>query len=140
MTDYSKVDPETGDLLTENSAANTLVESLDPIFTTLFTLESALKIIGMGFIGETGAYFRDPWSWLDFVVVVAGYVKRMLTKRIVPRILPTHEISLELIRVMTNLPGVPKVSALRVFRVLRPLRSLNRVAGTSTEIWKKVPH
>lgn len=116
MTDYSFMNMETGELIVEGSARNAFVENAEPFFTFLFTAECTLKVIGMGFIGEQGAYLRDPWNWLDFVVVVAG--------------------------VLGAVPGVPKVSALRTFRVLRPLRSLNAIAGIKrlvTSLLKSIP-
>ena len=30
------------------------------------------KIIGLGFYQQECAYLREPWNWLDFVVVVLG--------------------------------------------------------------------
>lgn len=41
-------------------------------FTALFTLESALKIIGMGLINGENSYLKDAWNWLDFLVVLTG--------------------------------------------------------------------
>jgi len=32
------------------------------------------KIIGRGFAFHKYAYLRDPWNWLDFIVVIMGYV------------------------------------------------------------------
>ena len=44
------------------------------VFLFFFTLESLLKIIAMGFILDKNSYLRNPWNWLDFVVVVIGYL------------------------------------------------------------------
>jgi hypothetical protein len=80
----------------------------DIIFTLIFTAEMVIKIIAMGFIMTKGnpsnhmpaAYLRDPWNWLDFIVVIAAYVE---------------------------LSGAGQgVAVLRTFRVLRPLRALNK--------------
>ena len=103
LTDFRHVDLQDGALLTAPSWRNTLVEGVDPVFTALFTAESALKIFAMGFIAAPGCYLTDAWNWLDLIVVIAGLVGLM--------------------------PGVPKFSALRTFRVLRPLKSLNAVPG-----------
>jgi hypothetical protein len=103
LTDFRHVDLDTGALLTGPSWRNALVEGVDPVFTALFTAESALKIFAMGFLLAPGCYLTDPWNWLDLLVVVAGLLGLM--------------------------PGVPKFSALRTFRVLRPLKSLNAVPG-----------
>ncbi len=62
-----------------------------------------IKVIGTGFYFAEGAYLRDGWNWLDFVVVATS--------------------------LMSLAPGLPNVSALRAFRVMRPLRALTSVPG-----------
>ena len=32
-----------------------------------------LKIIGLGFIFNKGAYLRDHWNLLDFTIIIVGY-------------------------------------------------------------------
>lgn len=58
----------------------------------------------LGFVMERGAYLRDMWNWLDFLVVVVGWL---------------------------TLSGATSsgASALRSIRVLRPLRTITRVRG-----------
>ena len=46
-----------------------------------------------------GTYLFDPWNWIDFLVVISG--------------------------LLTAVPQVQNVSALRTFRLFRPLRSLS---------------
>jgi hypothetical protein len=74
---------------------------IDPILLGFFTCECGLKIIAWGLFcsvkGHT-AYLLDAWNWLDFVVVVTGWIF-----------------------LVANGDGF---AFLRVFRVLRPLRSL----------------
>jgi hypothetical protein len=49
----------------------------DPTTTTLFedfflyayTCEMCLKIVAMGFVFNKGAYLRDGWNFLDFIIV-----------------------------------------------------------------------
>ena len=77
---------------------NKIVEGLDPYFTAAFTIECALKVIGMGFLLDDGSYMRDPWNWLDFIVVVSS--------------------------LLTEIPQMKSVSGMRTFRLMRPLRSL----------------
>lgn len=91
---------------------------LDPIFLAIFILEMIIKMIAFGFVRATltaetlpnmpdvyyessPGYFRDPWNYIDFTVVVFGCLSAM--------------------------PGIPNVSAIRVVRVLRPLRAVKRV-------------
>ena len=70
------------------------------IFTCIFTIECVLKIIAYGFIIEQHSYLRDPWNWLDFIVVVTGLIS------LFPQI-------------NANL------FALRAFRLLRPLKTIS---------------
>ena len=70
------------------------------IFTCIFTIECVLKIIAYGFILEQHSYLRDPWNWLDFIVVVTGLIS------LFPQI-------------NANL------FALRAFRLLRPLKTIS---------------
>lgn len=44
------------------------------MFAAIYTVEMILKIIAKGFALHKFAYLRDPWNWLDFIVVILGYV------------------------------------------------------------------
>eukprot|EP00602_Paraphysomonas_sp_CaronLab_P008605 CAMPEP_0185034492 /NCGR_PEP_ID=MMETSP1103-20130426/24443_1 /TAXON_ID=36769 /ORGANISM="Paraphysomonas bandaiensis, Strain Caron Lab Isolate" /LENGTH=1644 /DNA_ID=CAMNT_0027571169 /DNA_START=197 /DNA_END=5132 /DNA_ORIENTATION=+ len=101
MSDYSNVDSK-GDLVAEGSWRNTLIDETELLFTIVFTIECVLKVFGMGFFGKKG-YLHDRWNWLDFVVVVTGW--------------------------MSYIPGIPNISVLRTFRVLRPLKSISSNPG-----------
>ena len=99
--------------------ANCIFMALDPVdwldqveiyFLTLFTLEMTLKIVALGFAFHKGSYLRDLWNWLDFTVVLTGWISI----------------------IMLSLPGSADLgflSTLRAVRVLRPLRTINRVPG-----------
>lgn len=78
---------------------------MDTMFLTLYTIEMMLKIIGLGFIFNRGAYLRDAWNILDFIIVVTAYI---------PLILQGGSLNL---------------SGLRAFRVLRPLKSISSIDG-----------
>eukprot|EP00931_Biecheleriopsis_adriatica_P023690 TRINITY_DN14902_c0_g1_i1.p1 TRINITY_DN14902_c0_g1~~TRINITY_DN14902_c0_g1_i1.p1 ORF type:complete len:2368 (-),score=487.75 TRINITY_DN14902_c0_g1_i1:53-7156(-) len=86
----------------ENALGNVLQRESENVFTILFTLECAMKIVACGFIAHPKAYIRDPWNWIDFIVVVAGLLTAL---------------------------QVSAFSFLRSVRVLRPLRSLAAVPG-----------
>ena len=45
----------------------------DDIFLYLYTLEAALKIIGLGFIIDENAYIKDPWNCLDIIIVIISW-------------------------------------------------------------------
>ena len=75
------------------------------IFSGLFIFECAAKILSLGFIVGPHSYLREPWNWIDFVVVIVGILD------FVPD---------------TGDDSSPKLSALRAMRVMRPLRVVNK--------------
>ncbi|CAB1112699.1 unnamed protein product [Ectocarpus sp. CCAP 1310/34] len=108
LTDWTRIDEDpssehVGEPIAEGSWRNTLLYETESMFTAIFTLEFVLKVVSQGFIFGHGAYLRDAWNVLDFVVVVTA--------------------------VLTSIPGMPTATAIRVFRVLRPLRSLSTLPG-----------
>jgi hypothetical protein len=64
-----------------------------------------LKILAQGFLFNSGAYLRDAWNILDFIIVVSGYVGMILAG------------------------GGVNLSVLRSFRVIRPLRTISSIEG-----------
>uniref|UniRef100_A0A669DH26 Voltage-dependent L-type calcium channel subunit alpha n=1 Tax=Oreochromis niloticus TaxID=8128 RepID=A0A669DH26_ORENI len=92
-----------------------LQESLEYIFLVIFTLECFLKIVAYGFVFHEGAYLRNCWNILDFVIVFMGLFTLFMDT-------------------VNMVSGVPKekgggfdMKALRAFRVLRPLRLVSGV-------------
>ena len=70
------------------------------IFTCLFTIEFLMKIIAYGFVLYENSYLRDPWNWLDFIVVITG--------------------------LLSFFPSInANLFALRTFRLISPLRSIH---------------
>lgn len=113
-----------------NSQRNKILTGSEIYFTAIFTVEMVFKILAMGFCRAKGTYLPDEaeelikedpslqpvdlmkkrlsylgdyWNWLDFTVVLIGYIAMA--------------------------PGVQNVSALRTFRVLRPLKTLSSFPG-----------
>lgn len=64
-----------------------------------------VKVLSLGFVFNKGAYLRDAWNVLDFIIIASGYMSLFLAGS-----------------------GV-KLNALRSFRVIRPLRTISSVAG-----------
>ncbi|XP_048579316.1 muscle calcium channel subunit alpha-1 isoform X2 [Nematostella vectensis] len=90
----------------DSSLINEELEVAEFVFLGIFTMESVLKIIAYGFVMHPGAYLRNGWNILDFVIVVVG---------------------LATIIVKLYTPDSFDVKALRAFRVLRPLRLVSGV-------------
>ena len=51
------------------------------IFAFIYTSEMFLKIIARGFVLNSYTYLRNPWNWLDFTVVIMGYVLFFISKQ-----------------------------------------------------------
>ena len=77
-----------------------LSEITNYIFTLIFTIEFLMKIISYGFVLDDNSYLRDPWNWLDFIVVITGLLSFF------------NSISVNLF-------------CLRIFRLIRPMKSIN---------------
>ena len=74
------------------------------IFTTIYTFESCLKVTARGFIATKFTYLRDPWNWLDFVVILFAYLTMFIAE-------------------------LGNLTALRSFRVLRALKTVAIIPG-----------
>ncbi|XP_076370116.1 sodium channel protein para-like isoform X2 [Tachypleus tridentatus] len=86
--------------------SNEKIEQSEVIFTSIYTVESVVKVTARGFILERFTYLRDPWNWLDFIVITLAYV--------------------------TMGVDLGNLSALRTFRVLRALKTVAIVPGLKT--------
>ncbi|XP_029358426.1 sodium channel, voltage gated, type VIII, alpha subunit b isoform X8 [Echeneis naucrates] len=75
-------------------------------FTGIYTFESLTKIVARGFCIDGFTFLRDPWNWLDFMVISMAYI--------------------------TEFVDLGNVSALRTFRVLRALKTISVIPGLKT--------
>ncbi|XP_036435156.1 calcium channel, voltage-dependent, L type, alpha 1S subunit, b [Colossoma macropomum] len=99
----------------DTNSTNSTLESLEYIFLVIFTLECFLKIVAYGFLFHEGAYLRNCWNILDFVIVFMGLFT-----------LAVDTIN-KIAGVPTEKGGGFDMKALRAFRVLRPLRLVSGV-------------
>ncbi|XP_035512807.1 dihydropyridine-sensitive L-type skeletal muscle calcium channel subunit alpha-1-like [Morone saxatilis] len=99
----------------DTNNTNSSLESLEYIFLIIFTLECFLKIVAYGLVFHEGAYLRNCWNILDFVIVFMGL----------------FTFALDTINKIAGVPmekgGGFDMKALRAFRVLRPLRLVSGV-------------
>jgi hypothetical protein len=79
------------------------------VFTGIFCAEMVIKGTALGFAFHEGAYLRDPWNWLDFLVVLVSVASWIL------EVYSTSKVS--------------ALKVLRTLRVMRPLRLINRNRG-----------
>jgi len=73
------------------------------VFAVIYTLEVLVKVLAKGFILHPYSYLRNSWNWLDFFVVIVGYV--------------------------TMIPEMEAYSGVKTFRVLRALKTISTVKG-----------
>ena len=52
---------------------NQTIDSMNTIFTIIYSIEASLKIIAQGFWGKH-SYLKEAWNIIDFIVVLFGYV------------------------------------------------------------------
>ncbi|CAF1292767.1 unnamed protein product [Rotaria sordida] len=53
------------------------------VFTVVYTLEALIKCIARGFILQKYTFLRDPWNWLDFIVLFSLHIA-LKTVAVVP--------------------------------------------------------
>uniref|UniRef100_A0A670IVF0 Voltage-dependent P/Q-type calcium channel subunit alpha-1A n=1 Tax=Podarcis muralis TaxID=64176 RepID=A0A670IVF0_PODMU len=86
---------------------NNVLRYFDYVFTGVFTFEMVVKMIDLGLILHRGAYFRDLWNILDFIVVSGALVAFAFTG--------------------SKGKDINTIKSLRVLRVLRPLKTIKRL-------------
>ncbi|XP_062855053.1 calcium channel, voltage-dependent, L type, alpha 1S subunit, b [Trichomycterus rosablanca] len=99
----------------DTNNTNLTLESLEYIFLVIFTLECFLKIVSYGLLFHEGAYLRNCWNILDFVIVFMGLFTLVV------------DTFNKIAGVPTEKGGGFDMKALRAFRVLRPLRLVSGV-------------
>ncbi|XP_076442684.1 sodium channel protein para-like [Babylonia areolata] len=82
-------------------------EELENVFLGIYTVEAIVKLLARGFILQPFTFLRDPWNWLDFVVICSAYLTMAIKE----------------------LQGL---TALRTFRVLRALKTVAVIPGLKT--------
>uniref|UniRef100_A0A9J7WZB0 Sodium channel protein n=1 Tax=Cyprinus carpio carpio TaxID=630221 RepID=A0A9J7WZB0_CYPCA len=76
------------------------------VFTGIYTFEALVKVLSRGFCIGDFTFLRDPWNWLDFMVISMAY--------------------------LTEFVDLGNISALRTFRVLRALKTITVIPGLKT--------
>uniref|UniRef100_A0A671G4B8 Voltage-dependent N-type calcium channel subunit alpha-1B n=1 Tax=Rhinolophus ferrumequinum TaxID=59479 RepID=A0A671G4B8_RHIFE len=95
-----------------DSPRNNALKYLDYIFTGVFTFEMVIKMIDLGLLLHPGAYFRDLWNILDFIVVSGALVAFAFSSSALGG---------------SKGKDINTIKSLRVLRVLRPLKTIKRL-------------
>ncbi|XP_078490503.1 sodium channel protein type 4 subunit alpha B-like [Ciona intestinalis] len=95
-------------MITGNDKPQWSEKYVEHIFTAIYTIEAAVKIVGRGFVLHRFSYLRDPWNWLDFIVIIAAYVLVIISQ--------------------TSAGDASKISSLTFLRAIRVLRVFKTVS------------
>ncbi|TNN31783.1 Sodium channel protein type 4 subunit alpha B [Liparis tanakae] len=76
------------------------------VFTFIYTFEATVKVLSRGFCVGGFTFLKDPWNWLDFMVISMAY--------------------------LTEFVDLGNLSVLRTFRVLRALKTITVIPGLKT--------
>ncbi len=106
------------DPLDPESASNNALNISEYVFLAVFAFECVVTIVARGAVLHRGAYFRDGWNWLDFIIVLLAIVS----------VIPAADVNLTAIR------------ALRVLRALRLLKALKPLRIQMETLLRVVPH
>ncbi|XP_035234725.1 calcium channel, voltage-dependent, N type, alpha 1B subunit, a isoform X6 [Anguilla anguilla] len=97
-----------------NAPRNNVLKYLDYVFTGVFTFEMVIKMVDLGLLLHPGAYFRDLWNILDFIVVSGALVAFAFSSQ-------------QNVTRGTKGKDISTIKSLRVLRVLRPLKTIKRL-------------
>ncbi|XP_066100522.1 sodium channel protein type 11 subunit alpha [Saccopteryx bilineata] len=84
--------------------SSTVIDNAEYVFTGIYSFEALIKILASGLILDEFSFLRDPWNWLDFIVIATAFAS----------LLPNNSI---------------QVSSLRTFRVFRALKAISVISG-----------
>ncbi|XP_047731112.1 sodium channel protein type 11 subunit alpha [Prionailurus viverrinus] len=87
--------------------SNIYTDNAEYVFTGIYIFEALIKILARGFVLDEFSFLRDPWNWLDSIVITTAFVSYSPSIR-------ASGISL---------------SSLRTFRVFRALKAISVVSG-----------
>ena len=78
------------------------------MFLGIYSCEMVIKAVAKGLVLDRLTYLRNPWNWLDFVVILSGYA--------------------------TLAVEIGNLAGLRTFRVLRALKTVSIIPGQSQSV------
>ncbi|KAK3250718.1 Caveolin-2 [Cymbomonas tetramitiformis] len=89
----------------EDTSLGKFLATMELVFTVIFVIEFALKVVALGSFIGANTYWRDSWNCLDGTVVLLGLFA------------------------LASGASIPGISGIRTVRVLRPLRTVTGVEG-----------
>ncbi|XP_025905696.1 voltage-dependent P/Q-type calcium channel subunit alpha-1A-like, partial [Nothoprocta perdicaria] len=110
--ELTKDEQEEEEAANQKLALQKVLRYFDYVFTGVFTFEMVIKMVDLGLVLHQGAYFRDLWNILDFIVVSGALVAFAFTSSS---------------RGSSKGKDINTIKSLRVLRVLRPLKTIKRL-------------
>ncbi|XKL62043.1 hypothetical protein PGB90_001876 [Kerria lacca] len=106
-------------------------ENTENFFLGIFCVEATVKILALGFVLHRGAYLRNVWNMMDFIVIVTGIERGRRFKNVaIVSGSETVKVGLQDPKILTCFQGSSEDSMdLRTLRSLRVLRPLKLVSG-----------
>ncbi|XP_048873749.1 voltage-dependent L-type calcium channel subunit alpha-1D-like isoform X2 [Brienomyrus brachyistius] len=105
---------------------NYAMDILNMVFTGVFTVEMALKLIAF----KPRHYFADAWNTFDALIVVGSVVDIAITE-----VNPTDTVMVEVEAGNTEDSARISITFFRLFRVMRLVKLLSRGEGIRTLLW-----
>ncbi|XP_056009827.1 voltage-dependent calcium channel type A subunit alpha-1-like isoform X8 [Ostrea edulis] len=95
------------------------LEETEIYFVVIFLVEALLKIVALGFVLHKGAYLRNIWNIMDFVVVVTGIITMAATSQLDLRTLRAVRV----LRPLKLVSGIPSLQVVlkSIIRAMTPL-------------------
>ncbi|XP_078326071.1 voltage-dependent calcium channel type A subunit alpha-1-like isoform X3 [Crassostrea virginica] len=95
------------------------LEETEIYFVVIFLVEALLKIVALGFVLHKGAYLRNIWNIMDFVVVVTGIITMAASSQLDLRTLRAVRV----LRPLKLVSGIPSLQVVlkSIIRAMTPL-------------------
>ncbi|KAL6062199.1 Voltage-dependent calcium channel type A subunit alpha-1 [Balamuthia mandrillaris] len=106
-----------------DSPRNRAVDTADKVFLGIYTVELVLKVLALGLILHKGAYLRNGWNWVDFIILLVNWVMLLVE-------LSGAETA--------NVASVVRV--VRVFRTLRLLSAIPKLRRIVATLILSIPY
>ncbi len=56
----------------EDNQTNFIINYMEIAFTLLYLIEAVLKIVVHGLYQHRRSYFRNPWNYIDSIIIITG--------------------------------------------------------------------
>nr|QQY02590.1 voltage-dependent R-type calcium channel subunit alpha-1E [Cryptocotyle lingua] len=106
----------------DKTALSEKLEQTETYFLIIFCVEALLKIVALGFLFHKGAYLRNIWNIIDFIVVVTG-----LLAYILPNLNQPAVRSLRVLRPLKLVTGFESLQIVlkSILRAMAPLLQIS---------------